>query len=234
MTIDKYNSIANQFPNAVLVGGTVRNHLLGLSSAKSDIDLLVCDSDMYLSEYIAEHLASAEKLKLVDSTMRLRLQCGTVVDLTVTPDSYYKNMRLRDFSINAFSYDARTEQVTNWCGGFADIMHKRIRTCSSPEDTLLADPCRIIRAVRFKAQMSQLTGETWCYDEHLTYCLSRKVNTLCQALAKCDRSRVRNEMTYMLKTVPADVMYAELSQLPKQLVKCMLKTAGGYLSLVGT
>ena len=234
MTIQKYLDIAEQFPGAVLVGGTVRNHLLGLSTAKSDIDLLVTDCDLSLEQYWSMVMSpGTTMLKQKGQTGRFKLPDGQVVDLTVTSDTYHQNMRARDFSINAFSYSAVDAKVTNWCGGFSDIMRREIRTCDFSEQTLLADPARIIRAVRFKAQLSEATGETWRYCENLWQCFAHKTDTLCHALAKCDQSRIRNEMTWMLKMAPADVMYNELSQLPRQLVKCMLKTAGGELSLTG-
>ena len=234
MSLEKYNSISHRFPGSYLVGGTVRNHVLGITESKSDIDILVPDSAVNTEEYQNYYNSDAVLLKQVGTTGRYRLNSGEVIDLTVTTEKLWNNLFARDFTINALAVN--TEGVLIDCSNFlADIKDKTIRTPSFALDTLLADPCRIIRAIRFKVKLSELTDTKWNYSESLYSCMCFKVNTLCEALTlNCNQSRLRNEVTKLFKAAPADVMFNELSRgVPTQLTRCILNAAGGQLCLVG-
>lgn len=234
MSLERYNSISHLFPGGYLVGGTVRNLVLGIPEAKSDIDILVPDSAVTTEEYQNYYNPDAVLLKQVGTTGRYRLNSGEVIDLTVTTEKLWNNLFSRDFTINALAIKPDGKLIDE-CNSLNDIDHRVISTPSFALQTLLSDPCRIIRAVRFKVQLSELTGNTWNYSESLYSCMCFKVNTLCEALTlHCNQSRLRNEVTKLFKAAPADVMFNELSRgVPTQLTRCILKAAGGQLSLVG-
>lgn len=75
------------------------------------------------------------------------------------PDSvsFSKNVlddvKRRDFTINALIYDTVKHELHDNTGGISDIISKVIRTIGSPFDRFSEDPLRIMRAVRFSAQL---------------------------------------------------------------------------------
>mmetsp|Transcript_20883 Transcript_20883/g.34514 ORF Transcript_20883/g.34514 Transcript_20883/m.34514 type:complete len:463 (+) Transcript_20883:193-1581(+) len=61
----------------------------------------------------------------------------------------------RDLTINALYYNLNTNQVEDWTEqGLTDLRSRNVRTPTAPLNTLLEDPLRILRAIRFAAQLS--------------------------------------------------------------------------------
>ncbi len=59
----------------------------------------------------------------------------------------------RDFTINALFYDLEKDQVIDYVGGQKDLESKIIRTVGSPERRFHEDKLRMLRALRFHAQL---------------------------------------------------------------------------------
>ncbi len=59
----------------------------------------------------------------------------------------------RDFTVNGLFYDPVTEKLHDWVGGEKDLRAKIIRTIGSPEERFAEDHLRLLRAVRFAAQL---------------------------------------------------------------------------------
>jgi putative nucleotidyltransferase with HDIG domain len=59
----------------------------------------------------------------------------------------------RDFTVNGLFYDPLTEKIHDWVGGEADLRAKIIRTIGVPEERFGEDHLRLLRAVRFAAQL---------------------------------------------------------------------------------
>ncbi len=59
----------------------------------------------------------------------------------------------RDFTVNALFYDPITEQVHDWVGGEKDLRARLIRTVGSPDERFAEDHLRLLRAIRFAAQL---------------------------------------------------------------------------------
>jgi tRNA nucleotidyltransferase (CCA-adding enzyme) len=61
----------------------------------------------------------------------------------------------RDLTINALYYNINTNQVEDWTEqGLNDLLLQTVATPRKPLPTLLEDPMRILRAIRFAAQLS--------------------------------------------------------------------------------
>eukprot|EP00656_Telonema_subtile_P051248 TRINITY_DN6848_c0_g2_i2.p1 TRINITY_DN6848_c0_g2~~TRINITY_DN6848_c0_g2_i2.p1 ORF type:complete len:393 (-),score=80.89 TRINITY_DN6848_c0_g2_i2:184-1362(-) len=61
----------------------------------------------------------------------------------------------RDFTCNALFYNLHTASVEDWCGtGIKDLHEGVLSTPLTPEVTLMDDPLRVLRAVRFSARLS--------------------------------------------------------------------------------
>jgi poly(A) polymerase len=61
--------------------------------------------------------------------------------------------RRRDFTINGLFYDPVRRKSHDWVGGEADLRSKIIRTIGSPAERFAEDHLRLLRAVRFAAQL---------------------------------------------------------------------------------
>jgi poly(A) polymerase len=59
----------------------------------------------------------------------------------------------RDFTVNGLFYDPLTEKIHDWVGGEADLRAKIIRTIGAPAERFGEDHLRMLRAVRFAAQL---------------------------------------------------------------------------------
>jgi poly(A) polymerase len=59
----------------------------------------------------------------------------------------------RDFTVNGLFYDSVAEKLHDWVGGEKDLRAKIIRTIGSPGERFAEDHLRLLRAVRFAAQL---------------------------------------------------------------------------------
>jgi poly(A) polymerase len=59
----------------------------------------------------------------------------------------------RDFTVNGLFYDPITEKLHDWVGGEKDLRAKIIRTIGVPEERFAEDHLRLLRTVRFAAQL---------------------------------------------------------------------------------
>jgi poly(A) polymerase len=61
--------------------------------------------------------------------------------------------RRRDFTVNGLFYDPVAHQLFDWVGGEADLKAKLLRAIGVPNDRFSEDHLRLLRAVRFAAQL---------------------------------------------------------------------------------
>jgi tRNA nucleotidyltransferase/poly(A) polymerase len=59
----------------------------------------------------------------------------------------------RDFTVNGLFYDPVSKKTHDWVGGEKDLRAKSIRTIGAPEERFAEDHLRLLRAVRFAAQL---------------------------------------------------------------------------------
>jgi len=59
----------------------------------------------------------------------------------------------RDFTVNGLFYDPVRRQLHDWVGGEADLRARVVRTIGVPEERFAEDHLRLLRAVRFAAQL---------------------------------------------------------------------------------
>jgi poly(A) polymerase len=68
----------------------------------------------------------------------------------------------RDFTVNGLFYDPLTKKIHDWIGGEKDLRAKIIRTIGKPEERFGEDHLRMLRAVRFAAQLNfEIEGNTF-------------------------------------------------------------------------
>jgi poly(A) polymerase len=62
--------------------------------------------------------------------------------------------RRRDFTVNGLFWDPLQNRLHDWVGGAADLRAKIIRTIGDPGERFAEDHLRLLRAVRFAAQLN--------------------------------------------------------------------------------
>lgn len=71
------------------------------------------------------------------------------VIMATGPDAAEKDSKRRDLTINAMFYNINTNRIEDFVGGVEDIKDMRLRTPDDPRKTLLEDPLRGLRWLRF-------------------------------------------------------------------------------------
>jgi poly(A) polymerase len=70
--------------------------------------------------------------------------------------------RRRDFTVNGLFYDPLGDQLHDWVGGEMDLRARVVRTIGDPEARFAEDHLRLLRAVRFAAQLQfEIEPETF-------------------------------------------------------------------------
>lgn len=64
------------------------------------------------------------------------------------------DLKRRDFTMNAIAYDPHKDEIVDLYDGKKDLDDKVIKTVGNPEDRFLEDALRILRAVRFEAELN--------------------------------------------------------------------------------
>ncbi|MEZ0537983.1 CCA tRNA nucleotidyltransferase [Caldicellulosiruptoraceae bacterium PP1] len=148
---------------AYLVGGCVRDYLMGIEP--NDFD-------------IATNAKPDEVVKLFDKVIETGIRHGTVtvlfdknkVEVTTFRtegeyinfrrpkevlfiNSLYEDLKRRDFTINAMAYNP-TEGIIDYFEGQKDIEKKIIRTVGDPKERFIEDALRILRCIRFATKFN--------------------------------------------------------------------------------
>ena len=184
---------------ANVVGGAVRNHLLGIP---------VTDIDITTS-------ALPEQTKAVFSDLRVietGIKHGTVTVLfdgapyeitTYRTDGEYldnrhpssvaftsdlrEDLSRRDFTVNALCYNP-TDGYTDLFGGIEDIKKRIIRAVGEPERRFGEDALRILRAIRFASVLGFTIEENTAIAVHNS----------CSLLKNVSRERILSEWEKLL------------------------------------
>ena len=90
----------------------------------------------------------------------------------------------RDFTVNGLFYDPVAEKLHDWVGGEKDLRAKIIRTIGSPGERFAEDHLRLLRAVRFAAQLGfEIEPQTFA-----------AVRTLAPKIELISAERIRDEL----------------------------------------
>lgn len=144
---------------AVLVGGAVRDALLGRSA--TDLDWLVQDPELSAKRHADALNGSPFLMDAVRRHWRVVLEGGITHDfvpLRAGASNLGEDMWLRDLTVNALAL-SQNGAVFDPTGGLEDLRRRRVRMTSL--DSLRADAVRPLRAVRFAATLAfELDEET--------------------------------------------------------------------------
>jgi poly(A) polymerase len=199
---------------AYLVGGCVRDLLLGLkpkdfdvvtSATPPEIKRLFRNCRIIGRRFRLAHIFFGSKI-IETSTFRanpreLEEEEGELsgasevdnTDLLIRRDNVFgtpeEDARRRDFTINGLFYDLETGNVIDHVNGLTDLEARVVRTIGDPDIRFREDPVRILRAVKFAARCD-LTIEPETY---------RRMMEHRSEIAKCAQARVSEEFYRLLR-----------------------------------
>ena len=201
---------------AYLVGGCVRDLLLGLkpkdfdvvtSATPPDIKRLFRNCRIIGRRFRLAHVFFGPKI-IETSTFRANPreveeddagggpepESG---DLLIRRDNVFgtpeEDARRRDFTINGLFYDIETAEVIDHVNGMVDLEARLVRTIGDPDIRLREDPVRILRAIKFAARCNlSIEPETY-----------RRMMEHRQEITKCAQARVSEEFYRLLRAAAA-------------------------------
>ncbi len=147
---------------SLIAGGAVRDLLLGRHP--HDLDIATNATPEQVEQIFDKTVMVGKEF----GVSRVILQGQDVEVATFRKDGKYSDGRKpdsvefcsekedalrRDFTINAMFYDLDNNEVIDFVGGQKDLMLKNLRTVGDPDQRFSEDKLRILRGVRFHAQL---------------------------------------------------------------------------------
>ena len=152
---------------AFIVGGAVRDLLLGLTP--KDFDIATNATPEQVKPLFRRAFVIGRRFRLVHvhigaevlevSTFRAAQKNDDATDAhgRLLSDNVYgsqgEDAARRDFTINALYFDPTTEEIWDYVGGVADVRARRLRLIGPPVTRFREDPVRMLRAIRLAAKV---------------------------------------------------------------------------------
>jgi tRNA nucleotidyltransferase (CCA-adding enzyme) len=152
---------------SALVGGAVRDGLIGRLGERPDLDLVVPGDGLALTHHFArEQGGTAVDLDRERSIGRLVLKGWTLDFAKQEGDSLEADLRRRDYTVNAIALRLPIGQETlaliDPLQGLEDLRQHQMRAIS--EGNLLDDPLRLLRGLRLATELDfAITDQTWAW-----------------------------------------------------------------------
>lgn len=175
--------------SAYLVGGSVRDALLGRHSDYLDLDFVLVDRVVETAQAIARHYQAGFVLLDAERQIaRVVFPQGTADFAQQVGTSLEADLKRRDFTVNAIAYDPRLDRFVDPLQGYEDLQQRLLRMVSA--ENLEEDPLRLLRAYRQAAQLGfSLEAETRI-----------AVKQFAPLLRRIAAERVQSEFNYLLST----------------------------------
>jgi poly(A) polymerase len=189
--------------SAYLVGGCVRDLLLGL--VPQDYDIATSARPEEVMELFPETIAVGAQFGVVLVVVRpaehapIHVEVATYrsdvgysdgrhPDAVRYAETAQEDVKRRDFTINGLLLDPITNEVLDYVGGRRDLASRIVRTIGDPRLRLREDKLRMMRAVRFAARLGyELDSATMA-----------SIRELAREIHQVSRERIRDELDKML------------------------------------
>ncbi|MDX2213314.1 MAG: CCA tRNA nucleotidyltransferase [Oculatellaceae cyanobacterium bins.114] len=176
-------------PATYLVGGNVRDALLGRRAEYLDLDFVMPEGAVQTARAIANHYRAGFVLLDAERQIaRVVFEHATVDFAQQVGPTLETDLERRDFTVNAIAYNPHTRQLLDPLQGYHDLQQHLIRMVA-PEN-LKEDPLRLLRAYRQAAQL-EFTLEPDTQDT---------IQQLADLLRFIAPERVQAELSYLLST----------------------------------
>ncbi len=189
-----------------LVGGYVRDIIMGKQHQSQDMDIVVSipNGGILLSQYLYEQGISSEPIVFENfGTSMIRIDGYNVEFVMTRKESYRDKSRKpdvesgtieddiyrRDFTINSLLQEVVSGEILDISElGISDINNGIIRSTSDPDIIFVEDPLRILRAIRFAARFN------YSIEENTLSGLMKHVNKL----EYISKERIKDELTKIM------------------------------------
>jgi poly(A) polymerase len=201
--------LSNAGYKAYLVGGSVRDLMLGRSP--KDFDVATDAKPQDVRRLFRNSRIIGRRFRLVHILFRGHVvevatfrgvpqadeQESGAEDLLITSDNTFgtpeQDAYRRDFTINALCYDIADYSVIDWVGGIDDLERKLIRSIGDPRVRFREDPVRMMRACEMAGRLGfGLESETQAAIHELRREIERasaaRLTEELVALLRCGRS----------------------------------------------
>lgn len=197
---------------AFVVGGAIRDLLLGNTDTAQDFDIATSAQPEQVMELFGHTRALPTGLQHGTVTVLLpptrAVTKHTHVEVTTfrgeegyrdgrRPDrvvflkAIEEDLQRRDFTINAIAYDPLRDHMVDPFGGQRDLERRCIRAVGTPQLRFQEDGLRLLRGVRFSAQLGFLVEPATAQAMSLCIHMLRYIS----------RERIRDELHKLLKGV---------------------------------
>jgi tRNA nucleotidyltransferase (CCA-adding enzyme) len=175
--------------SAYLVGGSVRDALLGRHSEYLDLDFVLPEKVVETARTIARHYKAGFVLLDEERQIaRVVFPQGTVDFAQQVGPTLEADLLRRDFTVNAIAYNPQNDRLFDPLQGRRDLQQQQLRMVSV--ENLEEDPLRLLRAYRQAAQLGfSLEAET-----------QAAIRQLAPLLRRIAAERVQSELNYLLST----------------------------------
>jgi poly(A) polymerase len=183
---------------ALLVGGCVRDLLLGREPADYDVTtdaapervMQLFPEGVGVGAQFGVVLIPRDGLKVEVATFRsdIGYSDGRHPDKVVYSKSPEEDVQRRDFTINGLLMRHDNKEILDFVGGQADLKAEVIRAIGEPDRRFAEDKLRMLRAVRFAARFGFAI-------DHKTFASIRKH---AGAITDVSPERIREELTKLL------------------------------------
>ncbi|MGC9526967.1 MAG: CCA tRNA nucleotidyltransferase [Limnospira sp.] len=176
-------------PPAYLVGGAVRDALLGREVADLDLDFVLLSGAVKTARTIASYYKAGFVLLDAERQIARVVFDGVTADFAeASGGSLQADLGRRDFTINAIAYDPILQEAIDPHGGQGDLKLGLMRMIS--RENLADDPLRLLRGYRQAAQLGFAIEEK----------TRRAIAELASLLERVAAERIRTELGYLLNT----------------------------------
>jgi putative nucleotidyltransferase with HDIG domain len=154
--------------DAYIVGGYIRDMLLGLES--NDVDILVVGDGIKFANICADFfntklsavynnfgtaLLNLENCKIEFASARKESYSSTSRKPKITLSDLKDDLSRRDFTVNALAVSfKKTDKIIDLFDGIEHLKNKILKTPLNPEKTFEDDPLRMLRAIRFASVLN--------------------------------------------------------------------------------
>ena len=196
--------------DSYIVGGFVRDKLLGINS--DDIDIITSATP--------DEISNIFDIDIKDNYGSIKLKYNNYTfDITTfrKEEDYFDNRRpnsityikdvkedlqRRDFTINTILID-KDEEVVDYLNGISDLNNKLIRTVGDSNKKIKEDSLRILRAFRFMC----------IYNFRLDNDLLISIKNNKELIGNLSFDRIKNELDYIFSSYNANLFINMISEL---------------------